>query len=66
MLDAEVTKLTPCERLLQLRDNIIGEIVAGVLHVSSRPASPHAYASTGLGGELQRPFGRGKGGPGGW
>ncbi len=52
--------------LLALPDNVIGEIIDGELVTQPRPASPHAVATTGLGGELYGPFQRGKGGPGGW
>jgi Uma2 family endonuclease len=46
--------------------NQIAEIVSGALHVSPRPAKPHALAASALGGELIPPFRRGRGGPGGW
>jgi Uma2 family endonuclease len=52
--------------LLRLPENVVGEIVDGELVVSPRPAPAHALASSYLGGELSRPFGRGRGGPGGW
>ncbi|MCB9795487.1 MAG: Uma2 family endonuclease [Alphaproteobacteria bacterium] len=54
------------EDLLELPDNVVGEIIDGVVHASPRPASPHARASTILGGDLSGPFDRGRGGPGGW
>lgn len=54
------------ERLLQLPDHLVGEIVAGQLHVMPRPAPPHANANMQLGTELVGPFQRGRGGPGGW
>ncbi len=41
-------------------------IVNGVLHVFPRPSPKHAFVSSTLGVELGGPFGRGKGGPGGW
>ena len=44
----------------------VAELVRGVLHVMPRPAPRHARASSILGGELYSPFGRGRGGPGGW
>jgi Uma2 family endonuclease len=44
----------------------VGEIVNGDLHVSPRPASRHALASSRLGADLGGPFDRGRGGPGGW
>jgi Uma2 family endonuclease len=49
-----------------LPDNMVGEIVRGVLYANPRPASPHARAATTLGEEIGPPFNRGKGGPGGW
>jgi Uma2 family endonuclease len=49
-----------------LPPNMVGEIVHGVLYANPRPASPHARAASRLGGELDGPFDRGKGGPGGW
>jgi Uma2 family endonuclease len=44
----------------------VAEVIFGVLHTMPRPAVRHARASTRLGGELDGPFDRGRGGPGGW
>ena len=49
-----------------LPPNVVGELVAGELFVSPRPAGPHATASTALAMDLGSPFQRGRGGPGGW
>lgn len=49
-----------------LPENMVGEIIAGVLYAHPRPASQHAAAASVLGGELHGPFRRGNGGPGGW
>lgn len=49
-----------------LAPTMVGEIVRGVLYANPRPAIPHARASTRLGGALDGPFDRGRGGPGGW
>lgn len=57
---------SPYEALRTLPDHLVGEIVGGELHVSPRPATLHALAATALNGELWGPFGRGRGGPGGW
>lgn len=46
--------------------NMIAEIVDGVLETQPRPAPRHAGAANELGYELTGPFGRGRGGPGGW
>ncbi|WP_157232190.1 hypothetical protein [Hyalangium minutum] len=54
------------EALAQLPPNVIGELVDGELHVSPRPALRHCLAASVLASELIGPFGRGKGGPGGW
>ncbi len=54
------------EDLLGLPEHVLGEIVAGELHVQPRPAIRHAAASSALGEELGPPFKRGRGGPGGW
>lgn len=45
---------------------MVAEVADGELHLSPRPALPHAVASSALGEELGPPFKRGKGGPGGW
>lgn len=52
--------------VLDAPPNKVAEIVNGILHVSPRPAKPHALAASALGGELIPPFRRGRGGPGGW
>ena len=44
----------------------VAEIVDGTLHTRPRPAPAHGEASSNLGFELGPPFGRGRGGPGGW
>lgn len=46
--------------------NVVGEIIAGELVVSPRPAPRHARAASALGGILSGPFDFGHGGPGGW
>lgn len=52
--------------LLRIPDHQVAEILDGDVHVSPRPASRHALASSRLGSELGPPFDRGRGGPGGW
>jgi Uma2 family endonuclease len=54
------------EDLLALPENVIGEIIAGVLYTQPRPAGPHTFVASGLGVDLGGPFDRGRGGPGGW
>jgi len=54
------------EDLLRVPEHQVGEIVDGEMHVSPRPASRHALASSALGSGLGPPFHNGRGGPGGW
>lgn len=49
-----------------LPEGMVGQIVAGELLASPRPAYSHSVVTTGLGSELFDPFHRGRGGPGGW
>lgn len=52
--------------ILALPENVVGELIAGELHVQPRPAYRHATAASGLGMLLGPPFHYGRGGPGGW
>jgi Uma2 family endonuclease len=45
---------------------MVAEILNGELHLSPRPARPHANAATILGSLLTVAFRLGRGGPGGW
>jgi Uma2 family endonuclease len=49
-----------------LPPNTTGQILFGALHAQPRPAPRHAVAANELGTEITNPFGRGRGGPGGW
>src|SRR5262249_9141538 len=53
------------EDLLRVPEQLIAEIVHGVLYTNPRPAIPHARATSVLGADLGAPFDRGRGGPGG-
>ena len=59
-------KPTLYEQLLQLPDGLIGEIINGQLRTHPRPAWSHVLASSRLGADIEGPYGRGRGGPGGW
>src|ERR1700729_1449695 len=52
--------------LLDVPEHLVAEIIDGALITQPRPASRHARAASRLGAELDGPFARGKGGPGGW
>lgn len=54
------------EDLEALPRNLVGEIVAGDLYASPRPAVLHARAASKLGSRIGGPFDDGIGGPGGW
>jgi len=52
--------------LLDAPPNKVAELIRGTLIMSPRPAFPAVGAASGLMGVLHAPFGRGRGGPGGW
>ena len=57
------------EDLVNLPDNVVGEILDGELFASPRPASPHAFAASVIGSDLLGGFQRPPGDPsgrGGW
>ena len=54
------------EDLLAVPDHLVGEIIAGTLITSPRPAARHSNATSGLGVLVGGPFRYGVGGPGGW
>jgi Uma2 family endonuclease len=49
-----------------LPPNMVGQIIYGILYAHPRPAPRHSVAAVGIQVELGNPFGRGRGGPGGW
>ena len=54
------------EQLMNLPENVTGEIINGELHAFPRPAGPHASATSSLGMDIGTAYHRGRGGPGGW
>ncbi len=54
------------EDALNAPDNKLAEILDGELVLSPRPGLAHLGASTRLTSDLEGPFDRGRGGPGGW
>ena len=60
------TRRTTYQDVLDAPAHRVAEIVDGTLYTHPRPAMPHALASSYLGDELVSPFGKGRGGPGGW
>ncbi len=54
------------EQLYALPEGVRGEIFNGRLYTQPRPTGPHALASSRLGTDIEGPYSRGRGGPGGW
>ena len=65
-LPLPIRRAATYEHLKEVPAHLIAEIVDGELYTSPRPAAPHARTSSRLGGALDGPFDRGRGGPGGW
>lgn len=66
-MDSQAAKrLSLYEHLIALPEGLTGEIINGQLRTQPRPSWPHALATSRLGADLEAPFGRGRGGPGGW
>lgn len=61
-----VIKQATYQDIIDLPENIVGEIINGILETHPRPASKRAFAAGSLGDELISPFQKGRGGPGGW
>jgi len=49
-----------------LPENVVGEIIEGVLYSAPRPRFRHASIESVMVADLVNPFQRGRGGPGGW
>ena len=64
--EREAMKRATYEDVLNAPENKVAEILDGELVLSPRPAMRHSLAASTLGGVLSEPFGRGRGGPGGW
>lgn len=61
-----VKKPATYQDLCALPETVVGELIAGELIASPRPASRHVLVASALGVEIAGPFQRGRGGPGGW
>ena len=64
--ESEAPRRATYQDVLDAPAHRVAEIVDGTLYTPPRPAMPHALASSYLGDELAGPFGKGRGGPGGW
>ena len=54
------------EQLIGLPEGLTGEIIRGQLRTQPRPTWAHSLAGSRLGADIEGPYGRGRGGPGGW
>src|SRR5690349_13234536 len=63
---ADKPKRATYQDILDAPEHMVAEIVNGELRLSPRPLSPHVSINSALTAELWHPFGRGRGGPGGW
>src|SRR5688572_30939502 len=52
--------------LLDAPEHKVADLINGELYLSPRPAGPHTVVASTLHYEIGPPFGRGRGGPGGW
>jgi Uma2 family endonuclease len=59
-------RLATRDDLDALAPGVKGEIIDGTLYTMTRPRARHQRVTTLLGSELEPPFDRGRGGPGGW
>jgi Uma2 family endonuclease len=65
-MSAPARRRASYEDVLRAPPHLIAQVIDGDLTLLPRPAKPHARAATRLSNELDGPFDRGRGGPGGW
>ena len=63
---ALATNRATYQDVLDAPAHLVAEIIDGTLHTHPRPTPLHTIAASHLGDELTSPFGKGRGGPGGW
>ena len=59
-------KLASYADVLAAPADCVAELIGGQLHTHPRPAPRHANAASAVAVNIGAPFGRGRGGPGGW
>lgn len=60
------TRRATYQDVLDAPPHKVAEVISGTLHTHPRPASRHAWASSGISAKISPPFNYGDGGPGGW
>lgn len=66
MVASSARRVVTYQDVLDAPAHLVAEILAGELVLSPRPRMGHGAVQVGLSAELGPPFGRGRGGPGGW
>lgn len=65
-MSSAARKLATYEDVLRAPRHVVAELIHGSLHTHPRPRFTHSRAASVVGGELHSPYGKGRGGPGGW
>ena len=65
-MTARIREHATYQDLVELPENMVGEIIEGELYASPRPGGPHARFASALGMDIGSAYDRGRGGPGGW
>lgn len=65
-MSAPARRLATRADLLDLPEDVVGEIISGALVETSRPRGPHTHVHSALLSDVATAFQRGRGGPGGW
>ena len=63
---ADRKKRATYQDVIDAPEHLVAEIIGGELRLMPRPGGPATAVASSLGAELVHPFGRGRGGPGGW
>jgi Uma2 family endonuclease len=63
---AAIRRPATYQDVLDAPPGMVAELLRGALHLQPRPRPKHIHAMTSLGDELVSPFGKSRGGPGGW
>ena len=68
MIQHAATERRPAtyQDVLEAPSNIVAELIEGALHLHPRPTFRPSHAGPSLGDEINSPFHKGRGRPGGW
>lgn len=65
-MGSQAPRAATYEDVLNAPENLVAEVLEGVLYTQPRPRTKHARTASRLGGALDGPFDRGTNGPGDW